>query len=170
MYMIPEYRQESIFRDFFMELMTISQSRLIWMSCLSGWNPFLDDAIETADVDVAALWHRFGRWDRCGYDIRCVLPWKVQTEWGRRAGTLHSKVPCRQAGTWGERGGCRRGIYYKYIYVDWPRLKITWSWQCIMACVWKINTETAKTLNAACPISDGQAEFGVFFDGGQKHA
>ena len=34
----------------------------------------------------------------------------------------------------------------------------------------KINTETAKTLNAACPISDGQAEFGVFFDGGQKHA
>ena len=30
--------------------------------------------------------------------------------------------------------------------------------------------EAAKTLNAACPISDGQAEFGVFFDGGQKHA
>lgn len=55
MYKIPEYRQESIFRDFFMELMTISQSRLIWMSCLSGWNPFLDDVIETVDVDVAAL-------------------------------------------------------------------------------------------------------------------
>ena len=34
----------------------------------------------------------------------------------------------------------------------------------------KTNTEIAKTLNAACPISDGQAEFGVFFDGGQKHA
>ena len=34
----------------------------------------------------------------------------------------------------------------------------------------EFNTEPAKTLNAACPISDGQAEFGVFFDGGQKHA
>ncbi len=33
-----------------------------------------------------------------------------------------------------------------------------------------VEYESAKTLNAACPMSDGQAEFGVFFDGGQKNA
>ena len=33
-----------------------------------------------------------------------------------------------------------------------------------------VEYETAKTPNVACPMSDGQAAFGVFFGGGQKNA
>lgn len=53
--MIPEYRQESIFRDFFYGVDDYITKPFDLDSCLSGWNPFLDDAIETVDVDVAAL-------------------------------------------------------------------------------------------------------------------